>query len=583
MTPRTGLCIVRKGYFLLLIIQSGWVLFPLNTSAQNRYDIVITEFLPDPSPSVGLPESSFIELKNRSAYNYNLHNWKISNGSTTATIKTDYILMPDSFLILCSSAAALSFSAFGAALGISGFPALDNDAGDIVLISDGGNTIHALRYTKDWFGNILKASGGWSLEMIDPANPCVGNENWTASISQYGGTPGQKNSVQATRADADPPSLIRAIAMDSVSLILIFDEALDSSPVVDISNYLVSDGIGSPVNAITLAPFYDRVLIRLQTPLAGGKIYSVTVAQLTDCAGNEIAINNSCKTGVPGQPHAGDIIFNEILFNPPPYGADYIELFNRGSTIISCSGLFIAGRDVNGALKDPLMLVKEDRYLFPGEYLLLTEDPAWVAHTYPQTPSSQILSLPALPSMPDDLGKIALLDATGALVDELDYDHHWHSPLLATEAGVALERISPDLPTSLASRWTSAAATAGYGTPGYKNSESAPADISGRDWISAEPEIFSPDMDGYQDFLFLNYHLPGPGFIGSISIFNIYGLMVRKLANNIIWGTSGSFRWDGLDDNMHPLPTGHYIIYVELFQSDGRIKNQKLVCVLAKK
>jgi hypothetical protein len=90
-------------------------------------------------------------------------------------------------------------------------------------------------------------------------------------------------------------------------------------------------------------------------------------------------------------------------------------------------------------------------------------------------------------------------------------------------------------------------------------------------------------MDGYQDFLFLEYHLPAPGFIGSISIFNIYGLTVRKLANNIIWGTSGSFRWDGLDDNLHPLPTGHYIIYVELFLPDGRIKKQKLVCVLAKK
>jgi hypothetical protein len=371
--------------------------------------------------------------------------------------------------------------------------------------------------------------------------------------------------------------------MDSISLILIFDEALDSSSAADISNYSVSDGIGSPVNATTLAPFYDRVLIRLQSPLVRGKIYSVSVTQITDCAGNEIAINNSCIAGIPESPRAGDIIFNEILFNPPPYGADYIEFFNRGSTIVSCSGLFIAGRDVNGTLKDPLSLVKEDRYFFPGEYLLLTEDSSWIIHNFPQAPPSQILSMPALPSMPDDLGKIVLLDAMGALVDELDYDHHWHSPLLATEEGVALERISPDLPTSLASHWTSAAATAGYGTPGYKNSESTSADISDSDWISANPKIFSPDMDGYQDFLFLDYHLPDPGFIGSISIFNIYGLTVRKLANNIIWGTSGSFRWDGLDDNMHPLPTGHYIIYVELFLPDGRIRKQKLVCVLAKK
>jgi Lamin Tail Domain len=583
MIPWAGLYRIGKGYYLLLLFQIGLVSLPLNSFAQNRYDILITEFLPDPSPPVGMPESSFIELTNRSPHDFNLRNWKISNGNTAATIKSDYILEPDSFLILCPSSAQTSFSAFGPSLGISGFPSLDNDAGDIMLISDGGNTIHALRYNKDWFGNILKASGGWSLEMIDPANPCGGKENWTSSIAQHGGTPGQKNSVQATEADSEPPSLISAITLDSLSLILIFDEAVDSASAADISNYSLSGGMGSPVNASTLAPFYDRVLIRLQTPLLKGEIYSVTVIQITDCAGNEITINNSCKTGIPEQPHPGDIIFNEILFNPPPYGVDYIELYNRGSTIISCSGLFITGRDWNGNLKDPLSLVKEERYLFPGEYLLITEDPAWVIHTYPQAPAAQILSMTALPSMPDDFGKIVLLDATGAIIDELDYDHHWHSPLLASETGVALERISPDLPTSLAVHWTSAAATAGYGTPGYKNSESSSADISGADWISANPKIFSPDMDGYQDFLFLDYHLPDPGFIGSISIFNVYGLMVRKLANNIIWGTSGSFRWDGLDDNMHPLSTGHYIIYVELFLPDGRIKRQKLVCVLAKK
>jgi Lamin Tail Domain len=583
MIQRGWSCIVRNGYFMLLIFQSNCVLLPLYSPAQNRYDIVITEFLPDPSPSVGLPESSFIEIKNRSADHYNLHNWKISNGNTTATIKSDYVLKPDSFLILCSSSAAIAFSAFGPALGVSGFPALDNDAGDIILISDAGNTIHALHYDKDWFGNILKSSGGWSLEMIDPAAPCAGKENWTASISSMGGTPGQKNSVEAFFTDSEPPSLIRAVTVDSSSLILIFDEALDSISAADISNYLITDGIGSPANAITLAPLYDRVLIRLQTPLDKGKIYSVTVTKITDCAGNETGINNFCKTGIPDNPHAGDIIFNEILFNPPPYGVDYIELFNRGSAIISCSGLFISARDMNGSLKEPLSLSKEERYLFPGEYLLLTEDTAWVAHNYPQAPADRLLSMPALPSMPDDFGKIVLLDATGRLIDELDYDHHWHSPLLAEESGVALERINPDLPTSLASRWTSAAATAGYGTPGYKNSESSPADIPGADWLSFNPKIFSPDMDGYQDFLFIDYHLPDPGFIGSISIFNIYGLMVRKLANNIIWGTSGSFRWDGLDDNMHLLPTGHYIVAVELFQPDGRMINRKFVCVLAKK
>ena len=89
-------------------------------------------------------------------------------------------------------------------------------------------------------------------------------------------------------------------------------------------------------------------------------------------------------------------------------------------------------------------------------------------------------------------------------------------------------------------------------------------------------------MDGYRDFLFIHYHLPAAGFIGSISIYDIYGRMVRKLANNILWSTNGNFRWDGLDDEQNLLPVGHYVIYIELFLPDGSVKKKKFVCVLAK-
>jgi hypothetical protein len=564
-------------FFLYLIFP----LLPLFSTAQNRYDILITEFLPDPSPSVGLPESEFIELKNRSSHDYDLRNWKISNSNSSATIKSDYVLKADSFLILCATSSATSFAQFGSTLGISGFPALSNDAGDIVLSTDAGAVMYAFHYDKNWFDNDLKASGGWSLEMIDPANPSTCKGNWTASISSIGGTPGKNNSVNAENPDLEPPSLVRAIAVDSLDLILLFDEALDSSSAADVLNFSISDAIGSPENASAVAPFFDRIEIRLQNPLTAGKIYTVSVQRIRDCSGNEISLHDHCKTGLAEKVKPGEIIFNEILFNPPPYGYDYLELYNRSSSIISCSELWLAARDMTGNLKDPIPIVKEDRAFFPGEYLLLTENPDWIQHNYPMADAARIISLSSLPSMPDDLGKIVLLNASGDVVDELDYDHHWHSPLLSNESGVALERIRTDLPTGLATNWTSAAASAGYGTPGYKNSEFSMDSIAA-DFISVEPKVFSPDMDGYQDFLFIHYHLPAAGFIGSISIYDIYGIMVRKLVDNILWGTGGSFRWDGLDDRQKLLPMGHYIIYIEVFRTDGTVMKQKLVCVLAR-
>jgi hypothetical protein len=316
--------------------------------------------------------------------------------------------------------------------------------------------------------------------------------------------------------------------------------------------------------------------------MTAGKIYSVSVQQIRDCGGNETGPDNSCKAGIPEKPGGGDIIFNEILFNPPPYGFDYLELYNRSTRIINCSGLFLSGRDMSGALKNPFVLVKEERAFFPGEYLLLTENPDWVLHNYPLSGAAQILSVSALPSMPDDFGKVVLLDASGESIDELDYDHHWHSPLLANETGVALERIRADGPVSLSANWTSAAASAGYGTPGYKNSESSTDSIRS-DFISVEPKIFSPDLDGYEDFCFIQFHLPAAGFTGSISIYDVYGRMVRKLVNNVLWATTGSWRWDGLDDRQKLLPMGHYIIYAELFLPEGTVKKNVSVCVLARR
>ncbi|HET7001467.1 MAG TPA: hypothetical protein VFI33_09165, partial [Puia sp.] len=185
------------------------------------------------------------------------------------------------------------------------------------------------------------------------------------------------------------------------------------------------------------------------------------------------------------------------------------------------------------------------------------------------------------PTLPDDLGKVVLLNESADIIDELDYDHHWHSPLLSSENGVALERIRTNLPTDLPSNWTSATAVTGYGTPGYQNAEYS-MDTAVTDFIALEPKVFSPDMDGYQDFLFVHYHLPAAGFIGTISIYDVIGRMVRKLVDNILWGTDGSFRWDGLDEQQRLLPMGHYILIIQLFHPDGTIMNRKLVTVLAR-
>ncbi len=558
--------------------------FPLCSAGQSamHYDVLIDEFLADPSPSVGLPGSSFIELKNISGRALNLRNWKLSNGNAGATFKKDYILGADSFLIICPVSAEAAYSTFGSSMGITGFPALNHDAGEIILSSDEGTVIHAIQYDGTWFRNDLKSEGGWSLEMIDTKNPCTGFDNWTASTQLNGGTPGMPNSVSSENPDLQGPDLLRSTCDDSVHILAIFSEPLDSFSAATVSNYAFSPDMGPPLDAIPIPPLYDRVSLTLKQPLPPDQVYTLTVQHMSDCAANEMTIYNSCKLGLPQIPASGDLIFNEILFNPPSYGYDYIELFNRSRKTLDLQQVFLAGRDGVGMVKDPQKLVSVPVLFFPGEYLALTENREWVILNYNVENPDKLIRMGSLPSMPDDHGTILLLNEAGQILDELSYDHHWHFPLLANEEGVALERINPDGPTQYADNWCSAASSAGFGTPTYRNSASNTEQES-TDLISAEPKIFSPDNDGYQDFCFVKFHLAETGLVANISIYDINGRMVRQLTNNSTLGREGRFRWDGLDGEMNPLPTGHYVICVDLFSAMGKIMRYKVVTTLARK
>lgn len=133
-----------------------------------RYDVVIDEIMCDPSPRAlsggGLPETEFIELKNVSLRAVNLNGWKISDATSTAAINTGFILLPDSFVIICNNSAVAMLSVFGRTLGIGSFPSLDNDGEWIALKSKEGLLIHAVDYKKSWYRNTVRSEGGIRLK-----------------------------------------------------------------------------------------------------------------------------------------------------------------------------------------------------------------------------------------------------------------------------------------------------------------------------------------------------------------------------------------------------------------------------------
>lgn len=547
----------------------------------NRNDVVIDEIMADPTPQVGLPNAEWIELKNTSSFNINLSGWRIIKGTTQSGALPNFVLQPDSFVIVCTGSATVAMAAFGQTISVISFPSLNNDEDLIYLRSNENKIISAVNYSDAWYGNELKKQGGWSLEMIDTKNPCSGATNWKASIDAKGGTPGKINSVNAINADKTSPKLLRASATDNVTLSLIFDEPLDSLKAATAANYTISDGIGTPLSATPVLPLFDKIDLKLSAPLLANKIYTVTANTVADCSGNAISSFNTAKTGLASPADSLDIVINEILFNPPSDGVDYVEIYNRSDKIVDLKQLYIANRNSTGIISSIQQLSIESILLFPRDFIVATEDPSVVQRKYLAANPNAFVQLQAMPSFSDDKGDVIILNAQGNIVDEVIYSDKWHFELITNAEGVSLERIDYNAP-SVQSNFHSAATSAGYGTPGYKNSQfRIDAQLAGE--ITVTLEIFSPDNDGTDDFATVNYNFPTPGYIANITIFDASGRPVRYLQKNALCGVKGNFVWDGLNEKRQKLPQGIYIFFTEIFNTAGKKKQFKNTIVLARK
>jgi hypothetical protein len=545
----------------------------------QRFDIIIHELLADPSPQVGLPNSEFVELRNISSGVINLRNWKLTDGSSTATINSNYLLAPDSCVVVCATSAQVLYAGLGSAVGIANFPSLNNDTDMLWLVAPDGRVIHAVAYEQSWYRNAVKSEGGWTLEMIDAGNPCGDGGNWMASKHPTGGTPGRRNSVEGNNPDEHPPSLLRTYLPDSITIAVLFDEPLDSANASLPINYRFDKGL-VPARAVPVPPVYKQVNLTMAAPLPPGTVYTLTVSGITDCAGNSIGMLNTARAGQPSNAIAGGLVINEVLFNPPPGGADYIEFYNRSNMVLDASALHLGGRGNNGDIVVAGKLAATSYLLFPGDHIVVTENISQVTSRFVAKHPMNILRMDKLPSLPDDKGSIVLLNAQGSIIDELLYDEKWHFPLIANAEGVSLERIHPSQPTQNHNNWTSAASDAGYGTPTYRNSQHQTA-LSVQGAVTVRPAAFSPNNDGRDDACLIHYELGAPNNVASITVFDLNGNVVRNICNNATLSQQGFFRWDGLDNSGNRLPMGVYIVLTALFDLQGRRNNFKNTVTLA--
>ena len=133
--------------------------------------------------------------------------------------------------------------------------------------------------------------------------------------------------------------------------------------------------------------------------------------------------------------------------------------------------------------------------------------------------------------------------------------------------GVSLERLYPNGLSSDGMNWHSAAEAVQFGTPGLKNSQYLPVTANGT--FTLDSELFSPDMDGYLDVMQASYQLAQANCLGTVSIYDERGRLIRTLFKNQLMATEGNFSWNGVKDDQTKASIGIYVVVFEAFSLDG--------------
>ncbi|HEX8530548.1 MAG TPA: lamin tail domain-containing protein, partial [Cytophagales bacterium] len=431
------------------------------------HQLLFTEILADEEPAVGLPKAEFVELYNPTNTLLSLAGVTFADGSGTAKLP-DETIFPGEYLLLCGSAGVEWYRPYGRVIPLPGF-SLNNTGEPLLLRNAAGQTVCWVEYRTGWYGDDQKADGGWSLEMIDLQNPCAGTGNWTASAHPAGGTPGKPNSVAASRPDLTPPQGMAVEAADARHLRVRFTEPMDSLAMTQPGLYQLSGG-ATVAGAVPAGPQYESVALILAAGLLPRTEYTLTVGNARDCAGNINGGVLTARFALPEPGDSGDVVLNEVLFNPRSGGVDFVEIYNRSDKYVNLQGWQLA-RTEAGQPADGKQITAAYRVLPPRYYAVLTTDGGILKDQYPRAKDSTFIQLPALPSYPDEAGSVVLRNDRGQLVDQLDYSDGFHFALVDRQEGVSLERISAAAPGNTRQNWHSAASTEGYATPGYRNSQ----------------------------------------------------------------------------------------------------------------
>lgn len=361
-------------------------------------------------------------------------------------------------------------------------------------------------------------------------------------------------------------TLHKAEVIKEDEILLTFSDFLDSTQMKSPSHYQLSPAI--PVNRIHVQDSTVRLSLDKQLDRQGVQLRIKDVTQFT---GLTFALDSIIKLSYTPPYHAqlGDIIINEVLFNPRQGGVDFVEIYNNSAQEIDLTNWTLG----KYAIVDTIHRIPS------GSYRYITTNTATIQQHYPNAPEENAIQLAQMPSYPNERGTVTLY-YQNRMIDSLNYSHDMHAPFVSNPKGISLERESSTQPTNAPGNFRSSATIGDGATPGYKNSQ-ADANYFKKNTFFLSTRTFSPDGDSREDLLEINYEIMTPNAMINMTVFNDKGRIINRLIRNKSIVSSGTIHWDGRDENSQLSAPGIYLYMIELYDNQGLLRTFRGSFVLA--
>lgn len=535
--------------------------------------LVINEIMPAPKADLDLPNVEYVELYHAGEYDFRLENliWK---SSRTETILPEYWLKPGEYLLLIRESDKEEMVDYGNVLGLDDWPSLLNSGEELTLSDDRENVIDELSYNSGSWKDSDLANSGVSLEVINPFLLCDQSESLIPSVDPLRGTPGIQNSVFDISPDIEAPELILWRFESAKILSLLFSESLAND--VSLESFEFSGGF--LIDSVLLQG--TGIQINFLEDYPENQLEMLRLIGLRDCSGNVFDETLEIEILRPSLALKGDVILNELLFNPRTGDPKFVELYNKRDKYLEIGSWSLASLDEFGEIDQARRLSENSLVIPPLGFLAVSTDTIKLKSRYTLSARGNFHQINRLPSYPISGGEVVLIDTSNDPVEVFSYNEDIHHPLLRDSKGVSLERIDPNSQVDRDGVWQSASGMEEFATPGRKNSQIFLNEFD-EEVISIDPEVFDPEGSNGQTFTSISYRLKDPGWFGSFSIYDLAGRQIQVLTQNQLLGSQGIFTWTGTDAQGKKSKVGYYILLVELYHPDGRTQLIKKTIVIA--